>query len=91
MQTGTFMGIENGSMKIEYQSNPVTRPNETRIFSWPVGGDGPRDTAFHVGSNEGTIGFHPDLPVVGQKIRYEGPEPDGAGYLMVRVYPGEVA
>lgn len=92
MQKGVFMGIENGSMKIEYQSNPVTKPNEKKIFSYPVGGDRSRDTAFHgFGPNEGTIGFYPDLPVIGQKVRFSGPEPDGAGHLLVGVYPEEVA
>lgn len=92
MQTGTFMGIENGSMKIEYQSNPVTKPSEKRIFSYPVGGDSHRDTFFRgFGPQEGTIGFRPDLPVVGQKVRYDGPAPDMGGHLMVNVYPVEVA
>ncbi len=91
MQTGTFMGIENGKMQIEYQSNPVTNPSEKRIFSYPVGGDGPRDTVFHIGPNEGTIGFYPDIPMVGQKVRFSGPAPDGSGHLLVGVYHEEVA
>lgn len=99
MQTGTFQGIENGSMKIEC---PITRfvfdesgkshlVEEKRIFSYPVGGDSYRDTFFRgFGPQEGTIGFRPDLPVIGQKIGYEGPTPDGAGHLMVYVHATEV-
>ena len=92
MQTGIFRGIENGSMKIEYQSNPVTKPDEKRVFSYPVGGDRSRDAAFYgFGPNEGTIGFRPDLPAIGQTVGFSGPEPDMAGHLMVNVYSVEVA
>lgn len=91
MQPGIFQGIENGEMKIEYQTNPATDPEKTRIFSYPVGGDR-RDTGFYgFGLREGTIGCHPDLPAVGQKVQYDGPKPDMAGHLMVRVFPAEVA
>ena len=100
MQTGKFIGIENGEMKIEY---PTTRfvfdesgksqiVDEKRIFSYPVGGDSHRDTFFRgFGSQAGTIGFRPDLPVVGQEVQYDGPSPDMAGHLMVYVYPVEEA
>lgn len=98
------MGIENGMMKIEYQARIIegtTGPDEngnwgqekieTRIFSYPVGGDR-RDTAFYgFGPREGTIGFHPDLPKIGQGVVYDRPSPDNAGHLMVRVYPAEAA
>ena len=103
MQTGIFRGIENGMMKIEYEptvsvnhrDGPDENGNwgdlvtEKRIFSYPVGGDRPRDTAFYgFGPNEGTIGFSPDLPEVGRKVQFEGPTATGSGYLMVGVYPG---
>ena len=107
MQTGTFRGIENGSMKIEYQTTTYDSTGhigpdgnyvsgnlvvEKRIFSYPVGGDSCRDTFFRgFGPREGTIGFRPDLPAVGQKVRYDGPSPDMGGHLMVDVYPAEVA
>lgn len=98
--TGIFQGIENGMMKIEYQVtefvNHRNGPDEnghwsdlvvsTKIFSYPVGGDSHRDIAFYgFGPNEGSMGFCPDLPAVGQKVAYEGPTPDGAGHLMVYV------
>ena len=97
MQTGNFMGIENGMMKIEYAttrfvfdaSGKTTLVDEKRIFSYPVGGDRPRDTAFYgFGPREGTIGFAPNLPVIGQKVQFSGPNATRSGYLMVGVYPG---
>lgn len=106
MQTGKFMGIENGEMKIEYETmvsvNHRNGPDENghwsdlvkeaRIFSYPVGGDSHRDTFFRgFGPREGTIGVGPDLPTIGQKVQYDGPTPDMAGHLMVDVYPAEVA
>ena len=89
MQTGTFMGIENGSMKIEYEVSVGRDAHvEARVFSYPVGGDSHRDTFFRgFGPQEGTIGCRPDLPAVGQKVRYDGPTPDMSGHLMVNVYP----
>lgn len=95
MQTGTYLGIENGSMKIEYATTTYRDGKlvwETRILSYPVGGDSHRDTFFRgFGPREGTIGFGPDLPAIGQKVQYDGPTPDMAGHLMVDVYPAEVA
>lgn len=96
MQTGIFQGIENGSMKIEY---PTTRfvfdesgrshlVEEKRIFSYPAGEKSHRDTFFRgFGPREGTLGFRPDLPAVGQMVGYDGPAPDMGGHLMVNVYP----
>jgi hypothetical protein len=91
MQTGIFAGIENGIMKIEY---PVSELQDgkvimsTRVFTYPVGSNPRRDTAFYgFGPKEGTIGFGPDLPAIGQKVQFDSPEPDGAGHLMVNVYP----
>lgn len=98
--TGIFRGIENGMMKIEYQVTEFVNhrdgPDEngqwsdlvvsTKIFSYPVGGDSRRDTAFYgFGPREGPIGFRPDLPAVGQRVAYDGPSGDGAGHLMVDV------
>lgn len=106
MQTGIFRGIENGQMKCEYQTticvnrrngpdengNWSDRAIEKRIFSYPVGGDSPRDTGFYgFGPRGGTIGFAPDMPAIGQEVQWDGPKPDMAGHLMVYVYPDEVA
>lgn len=89
MQTGIFRGIKNGSMKIEYPTTTYrdgVLVSEARIFSYPVGSNPRRDTYFRgFGPNEGSMGFCPDLPAVGQKVAYEGPTPDGAGHLMVYV------
>lgn len=94
MQPGTFLGIENNVMKIEYEvsvsanhrSKPLELATEKRIFSYPVGGDSYRDTFFRgFGSREGTIGFGPNLPNIGQKVFYDSPSPDGAGHMMVVV------
>ena len=106
MQTGKFMGIENGEMKIEYQTKvsvnhrdgPDENGNwsdmveETRVFSYPAGEKSHRDTFFSgFGPREGTLGFRPDLPAIGQEVRYDGPTPDMGGHLMVNVYPAGAA
>jgi hypothetical protein len=105
MNAGIFKGIENDIMGIEYQTTVSDNTGhigpdgnyvsgklvrETRIFSYPVGGK-IRDTFFRgFGPREGTIGFVPDMPKIGQKVRYDGPAPDMAGHLMVDVYPDAV-
>lgn len=92
MQTGIFMGIENSMMLIEYPVSELRDGNvvmTTKTFSYPVGSASAphRDTAFYgFGLQEGTIGFGPDLPVIGQKVQYDSPEPDGAGHLIVNVH-----
>ena len=74
-------------MSVNRVGEPIALANEKRVFSYPVGGDR-RDTFFRgFGPREGTIGFAPDLPAVGQKVQYDGPAPDNAGHLMVDVYP----
>jgi hypothetical protein len=87
MQPGVFRGIENGMMRIEIDVH-----GESRIFSYPCGVKGHRDTGFYgFGPREGTLGFAPNLPEIGQKVYYDSPVPDGAGHLMVYVRAKEVA
>jgi len=93
MQNGIFRGIENGEMKIEYEVSTYVNRRvmmEKRVFSYPAGGNSRRDTFFRgFGPREGTIGFRPDMPSVGQTVAWAGPSPDMAGHLMVDVYPVE--
>lgn len=99
MQTGKFLGVENGMMKIEYQCTVIEgtegpdengnwgKPHiETRVFEHPYrnGGIPYRDTRFH--------GFEGNLPKIGEGVMFDQhAQPDMAGHLMVDVYPVEVA
>ncbi|MCK9571132.1 hypothetical protein M0R72_19440 [Candidatus Pacearchaeota archaeon] len=92
--TGKFLGVEDGMMKIEYVATVCENGEFVKtkqVFEYPY--NHPvlkcRDTRFNFGPDKVRGWPYDAMPEVGQEVVYEGPEPDMAGHLMVYVWPAE--